>query len=71
MEGIKNFNALTYKTKDGENVTATKKGGVVTLVGDKNGVRQIPLEDFKKELIETVSKLERTPNADTVSFSNK
>ena len=69
MEGIQNFNAFTYKTIDGETITATKQNGTVTLSGDKNGVRQIPLEDFKKEFLATVPKLERTPNADTVSFS--
>ena len=70
MEGIQSFNSFTYKTVEGENVTVTKKDGVVTLVGDKNGIRQMPLEDFKKEFIATVPKLERTPNVDTVSFSS-
>lgn len=69
MDGIQNFNAFTYKTADDETITATKKDGVVTLVGDKNGVRQMPLEDFKKELLATAPKLERTPNEDTVNFS--
>ena len=69
MEGFQNFNAFTYKTVDGETITATKKDGVVTLVSDKNSIRQMPLDDFKKEFLATVPKLERTPNTDTVSFS--
>ena len=69
MAGIPSFNAFTYRTVDGETITATKKDGVVTLVGDKNGVRQLPLDEFKKEFLATVPKLERTPETDTVSFS--
>ena len=70
MEGIQSFNSFTYKTVEGENVTVTKKDGVVTLAGDKNGIRQMPLEDFKKEFMATVPKLERTPSVDTVNFSS-
>jgi len=69
MDGIQNFNAFTYQTADGENVVATKNNGVVTLSGDKNGVRQMPLEDFKKEFVTSVPQLERTPSADSVELS--
>ena len=49
MTELKPFTAFTYKTTDGETITATKNNGIVTLNGDKKGVRQMPLEDFKKE----------------------
>lgn len=66
------FTTIKYTTKDGENISATKNNGIVTLVGDKNGIRQMPLEDFKKELIENLAdvKLENTPAKDTVELSN-
>ena len=56
------FTTIKYTTKDGENISATKNNGIVTLVGDKNGVRQMPLEDFKKELVENLPQvaLEKT-----------
>lgn len=65
------FTTIKYTTKDGENITATKKDGVVTLSGDKNGVRQMPLEEFKKELIASLPQttLEKTPAKDTVEIS--
>lgn len=65
------FTTVKYTTKDGENVTATKKDGIVTLVGDKNGTRELPLDEFlTKELPENVQnvKLEKTPTADTVEI---
>ena len=40
----KQFTTVQYNTKDGETITATKKDGVVTLVGDKSGVRKMPIE---------------------------
>ena len=43
----KQFTTVQYNTKDGETITATKKDGVVTLVGDKSGVRKMPIEDFR------------------------
>lgn len=66
------FTTVKYTTKDGENITATKKDGIVTLVGDKNGIRELPLDDFiKKELPENLEnvKLENSPKADTVEIS--
>lgn len=68
------FTTVKYTTKDGENITATKKDGIVTLVGDKNGTRQLPLDDFiKKELPENLEnvKLENTPEKDSVEISKK
>ena len=65
----KQFTTVQYNTKDGETITATKKDGVVTLVGDKSGVRKIPIEDFKKELVANVPHLEKTPAKDTVEIS--
>lgn len=67
------FTTIKYTTKDGENISATKNNGVVTLVGDKNGVRQMPLEDFKKELVENLPQvaLEKTPEKDIVEIAKK
>ena len=65
----KQFTTVQYNTKDGETITATKKDGVVTLVGDKSGVRKMPIEDFKKELVAHVPHLEKTPAKDTVEIS--
>lgn len=65
------FTTIKYVTKDGENCTATKNNGVVTVVGDKTGTRQLPLDKFMAEFVETLPKvnLENTPKADTVAFS--
>ena len=65
----KQFTTVQYNTKDGETITATKKDGVVTLVGDKSGVRKMPIEDFKKELVANVPHLEKTPAKDPVEIS--
>ena len=73
VEGLKPFKAIKYTTSYGENCTATKKDGIVTIQGDKNGIRQMPLEEFMECFVEDQSKktLERTPQKDTVSFSGK
>ena len=65
------FTTINYVTKDGEHCTATKNNGVVTVVSDKNGVKQLPLDKFMKEFIEVLPKkgLENSPSMDTVSFS--
>ena len=66
------FTTIMYETKDGEKISATKKDGVVTLVGDKNGVRQMDLDKFiKEELPNNVKnlKLENSPEKDTVELS--
>ena len=68
----KPFTTIQFVTKDGEKCTATKNNGIVTVTGDKNGVRQVPFDQFMKELVETLPKnvdLERTPNKDKVQFS--
>lgn len=73
-KNLPTFTTVKYTTKDGENITATKKDGMVTLVGDKNGVRQMPIDDFvKKELVENIEniKLENSPEKDTVELSTK
>lgn len=69
--GLKPFQTIMYTTKDGEHCTATKKDGIVTVVGDKNGTRQLELETFmKNELINNVQNinLENSPEKDSVSF---
>ncbi len=71
MEGIKDFTSFTYKTKDGETLQVSKKDGMVTIVGDKNGVRQLPLDKFWKEFIATIPKVDKTPNKDIVSLSSQ
>ncbi len=66
------FTTIQFVTKDGEKCTATKNNGIVTVRGDKNGVRQLPVEQFMKELVETLPKnvdLAKTPAKDTVQFS--
>ncbi|MBR6098936.1 hypothetical protein IKP85_04245 [bacterium] len=66
------FTTIQFITKDGEKCTATKNNGIVTVQGDKNGIRQVPVEQFMKELVETLPKnvdLARTPAKDTVQFS--
>lgn len=66
------FTTIIYETKDGEKISATKKDGIVTLVGDKNGVRQMELDKFiKEELPNNVKnfKLENSPEKDTVEIS--
>lgn len=68
---IKPFTTISYKTKDGENVTATKNNGIVTLSGDKNGVRQMPIDDFMKNELPKIAPLEKTPAKDTVEISTK
>ncbi len=67
------FTTVKYTTKDGEHISATKNNGIVTLVGDKNGTRQMELEDFKKELLNNCAeiKLENSPEKDTVEIAGK
>jgi hypothetical protein len=70
VSSLKHFTTVQYTTKDGEHISATKNNGIVTLVGDKNGTRQMPLDDFmKNELVNNVKPLERTPEKDTVEIS--
>ncbi len=66
---IKPFTTIKYKTQDGENVTATKNNGIVTLSGDKKGVRQMPIDEFMKNELPKIAPLEKTPAKDTVEFS--
>ena len=65
------FTTIQFTTKDGEKCTATKKNGIVTVVGDKNGVRQVPFDDFMKDFVENLPKVDlvKTPAKDTVQFS--
>ena len=71
MTELKHFQAIKYTTSSGENCVATKNNGIVTIEGDKNGVRQMKQDEFMKQFVEDQSKktLERTPAKDTVSFS--
>lgn len=72
VQPLPKFTTIVYETKDGEKISATKKDGVVTLSGDKNGVRQMDLDKFmKEELVNNVKniQLEKTPEKDTVEIS--
>lgn len=71
MTELKPFQAIKYTTSSGENCVATKNNGIVTIEGDKNGVRQMKQDEFMKQFVEDQSKktLERTPAKDTVTFS--
>lgn len=71
VQNLPQFTSIQFKTKDGENIVATKKDGVVTLVGDVNGVRQVPLEQFIKDLPNVGQSLERVPEKDEVVFQGK
>ena len=65
------FQRIQFKTSSGEVCTATRNGNVVTIQGNKNGVRQMEMDEFMREFIKDQQKvnLERSPQADTVSFS--
>jgi len=67
------FQVIKFQTSYGENCTATKRNGVVTISGDRHGVRQMELNEFMQEFIKDQQKisLERSPQGDTVSFSGK
>ena len=64
------FSTINY-VKDGEKISATKQGMTVTLVGDKNGTRQMQMEDFVKNELANAKdiKLENSPEQDTVQIS--
>lgn len=61
------FSTINY-VKDGEKISATKQGSTVTLVGDKNGTRQMPIQDFVQNELPNAKdiKLENSPEQDTV-----
>ena len=65
------FQRIQFKTSSGEVCTATRNGNIVTIQGNKNGVRQMEMGEFMQEFIKDQQKvnLERSPQADTVSFS--
>ena len=69
---VDSFNAIKYTTSYGENCIATKNNGVVTIQGDKNGVRQMSEKEFMECFVKDQAKatLERSPKQDTVSFSS-
>ena len=71
VQNLQQFDTIQFRTKDGENVTATKKDGVVTLVGDKNGARQLPLDQFMQDLPNIIQPLESSPEKDEVTFQGK
>ncbi len=71
IKALPTFTTIKYVTKEGENATATKNNGIVTINGDKNGVRQMPLDDFIKNELPNVKSLENSPAADTVEISAK
>lgn len=64
---VDSFNAIPYMNSCGEKCVATKKDGVATIQGDKNGVCRMPLDKFDQSKVS----LERTPSEDSVSFKGK
>lgn len=71
VSAVKPFTTVNYTTKDGEHISATKNNGIVTLVGDKNGTRQMPVDEFMKEFIKTLPVINNAPEKDTVEISSK
>lgn len=73
VKSLPTFTEVNFVTKNGEHITARKKDGIVTLVGDKNGTRQLPLSDFMKYLVENAQNidLERQPQNDELSFKSR
>ena len=72
IEKIQPFTTIQFRTSSGENCTAQKDNGVVTIQGDKYGVRKMPVNDFMNAFVkDQTNKLERTPDKDVVSFSGK
>ena len=69
VSAVKPFTTVNYTTKDGEHISATKNNGIVTLVGDKNGTRQMPVDEFMKEFIKTLPVINNAPEKDTVEIS--
>ena len=71
VEKLGSFTQVKFVTSDGEKCVATKNNGMVTIHGDKKGVRQLPINVFMQELIADQQKisLEKSPKQDTVSFS--
>ncbi len=67
------FSAIKFVTSYGEHCTATKKNGIVTIQGDKNGIRQMPLDEFMKVFLKDQAKvnLQRSPEQDTFEISAK
>lgn len=65
--GPAQFSTIKYE-KDGEQISATKQGSTVTLVGDKNGTRQMSLQDFTQQELPNAKdiKLEKAPDQDEV-----
>jgi len=69
----RSFDSIKFVTNYGEKCIATKNNGVVTIKGDKNGVRQMPLDEFMKAFIRDQKKqgmvsMERSPEKDVVEF---
>lgn len=67
------FTTINYVTSYGEKCTATKNNGIVTINGDKNGVRQMSLPEFMKCFINDMKKqgkvdLQRSPENDVIQF---
>jgi hypothetical protein len=65
------FNAIKYVTSYGEKCTATKNNGIVTIQGDKNGVRQMEFSEFMKAFVKDQAKvsLERSPEKDSFELN--
>ncbi len=71
QQPLKPFTEIKYMTKEGETISATKNNGIVTLNGDKNGIRQMPLDQFLTQELPNAVPLVRTPEKDTVEIGGK
>ena len=66
VESIKPFTEIQYITKDGAHIRATKNNGVVTVASDKDGIRQMSVNEFIKDMAANIQNinLEKVPNKD-------
>ena len=65
------FTTLRYTTKTGENVVATRRGNVVTLVGDKSGVQQLPMDQFMRKMVTDLPQSNINQNSQPKNKSSK
>lgn len=71
---MNSFSTINYVTSYGEKCSATKNNGIVTIKGDKNGIRQMSLPEFMECFVKDLKKqgkvdLQRSPEKDVVEFA--
>lgn len=65
------FTTLRYTTKTGENVVATRRGNVVTIVGDQSGVQQLPMDQFMRKMVTDLPQSNINQNSQPKDKSSK